>query len=202
MATLLFFQCGASGSLEMLRIIRNKVGQFAVFGMAPPRLDRVQFRSVGWKPLELDVLHPRFADPPGSRTVDRPTIEADNQRTLIVFAKLFNKVDNLVGANVVIVNLKRRTDVSPRGRKCHRSDNAQAIIPVPGSLHGRYATRRPGSTVHRLQSEPGFIDKNNAGTLPSRFFLMRGQSCFRHRATASGSCSRATCLGFCGLKPR
>jgi hypothetical protein len=32
--------------------------------------------------------------------------------------------------------------------------------------------------------------------------LMRGQSTLRHRSTDSGSCSRATCRGFCGLNPR
>jgi hypothetical protein len=31
--------------------------------------------------------------------------------------------------------------------------------------------------------------------------LIRGQSCVRHRWTASASCSRATCRGFWGLKP-
>jgi hypothetical protein len=32
--------------------------------------------------------------------------------------------------------------------------------------------------------------------------LMRGQSSFRHRSTARGSCSRATSRGFCGLNPK
>ncbi len=196
------FQCGTSGSLEVTRVIRHEVGQLAVFRMAPPCFDRVQFRGVGWQPLEIDTLDSRCCDSPGSRTVDRPTIEADDQRTLIVFAKLCDKGDNLVGANVVVVNLKRRTDVSPRGRECDGSDDAQAVVPVPGALHGRFATRRPGSAVHRLQPKSSFIDKNNACASPLCFFLMRGQSCFRHRAMASGSCSRATCLGFCGLKPR
>lgn len=202
MATLLFFQCGSSGSLEVACVVRHEVGQFAIFCMAPPCLDRVQFRRVGWKPLEFDMLHPRCCDSLSSRTVDRPTIPTEDQRTLIVFAKLSDKRDNFVGANVVAVNLKRCTDMSSRGRECDCSDNTQAVIPVPRTLHGCFTTRCPSSAIHRLQPEPGFIDKNNAGALPFRFFLMRGQSCFRHRATASGSCSLATCLGFCGLKPR
>jgi hypothetical protein len=198
---LLFFQCGTSGSLEMLRVIRHEVGQFFVFCMTPPGLDGVQFRGVGWQPLEINVLDSRFCNSFGRRTVNRTTIPADDQGTLIVLAKLRDKGHNLVGANVVLVNLKRRTDVSPRGRESDGSDDAQTVIPVPGTLHGCFATRCPGSAVHRLQPKPGFIDKNNACASPLYFFLMRGQSCFRHRATASGSCSRATCLGFCGLKP-
>ena len=117
MATLLFFQCRTGGSLKMACVVRHEVGQLAVLGMAPPRLDGVQFRSVGWQPLKINAFDSRCCDSLGSRTMDRPTIPADDQRTLVVFAKLCDKGHNLVGANVVVVNLKRRTDVSPRGRE-------------------------------------------------------------------------------------
>jgi hypothetical protein len=53
-----------------------------------------------------------------------------------------------------------------------------------------------------LQTKAGFVDEDDAGTTPLGFFLMRGQSCSRHRSTARGSCSRATCRGFCGLNPK
>ena len=100
------------------------------------------------------------------------------------------------------MNLKRRADATARGRERHGADHAQPVVAIPRTLHGRFAARCPSATVHRLQSEASFIDENDAGATPPGLFLMRGQSCFRHRSTAAASCSRATCWGFCGLNPK
>ena len=110
--------------------------------------------------------------------------------------------DDLVGANMVVMNLKRRADAATCGRESHCADDAQAIVAVPCSLDRRLAAGSPGAAVYRLEPEACFIDKNNAGSKSPGFFLMRGQSSFRHRSTARRSCSRATSRGFWGLNPK
>jgi hypothetical protein len=131
-----------------------------------------------------------------------PAIPTDDQGLPPLTAKLLHEVDDFVCVNVALVNLKRRTDVTPGGRERDRADHAQPIVPVPGPLHGRFAARGPGAAIHGLKLKAGFIDKNNAGATSKGFFLTRGQSCRRHCSTASGSCSRATRRGFWGEKPR
>ena len=103
--------------------------------------------------------------------------------------------------NVLFVNLKRRADSTSCGRERHGANYAQAVVAVPGPLNWRNASDAPRAAIHWLQAEASFINEGDGCAAASGFFLTRGQSHFRQRSTAAGSCSRATCRGFCGLKP-
>lgn len=198
----LTLQRRSDGPLQVGRVVWDKVGQIAVLGVAPPRFNRIEFWCVGGQPFEFNVPQPRSQDAFGCGTMHAPTIEYDNQRAAKTFSQRFDKCDRFGRTNVVRVNLKRHADVLPLGRKSHRTDHTQSIVPIPSPLNGSRATRSPSPAIHRLQPKPGFIDKYNAGTAPASFFLIRGQSFLRHRSTAWASCSRATRCGFWGVNPR
>jgi len=187
---------------EFGRVVRDEVGQVAELGVAPSRFDRVEFGSVGRQPLKVDVFQPRSRDLFGRRAMHTPTIQNDDQGTAKAVAQGLDKRHGFGRANVVGVNLKRRADSSTLGRKRHGADDAQPVIPFPGSLHGSLAAGRPRLAIHRLQAKAGFINKCNSCATSTRFFLIRGQSFLSHRSTASASCSRATRRSFWGVYPR
>jgi len=198
----LFLQRRADRSFQLRGVVGHKVRQVAVFRVAPSRFDRVEFRSVGWQPLELDVSEAGFGNAFGGRAMNLPPVPADDQRPRKLLSQLPHESDDFIGTNVVVVDLERGADPSPHRRECDGADDAQAVVAIPGSLDGSFAARSPGAAIDGLQAKPGFVEKNNAGALSAGFFLMRGQSCRRQRSTAAASCSRATRRGFCGEKPR
>lgn len=201
-ASELLFQGRANGVFELTHVVGYKVGQVAILGETPTGLDGVQLGRVSRQPLEINVLHPRSCDSSGGRAMYTPTIPTNNQRTSQLFPQLLDEINNLVGTNIVFVNLKGRAKSASRWRQRDGTEYTQAVVSIPSSLHRRLTRGCPGATIYRLQTKTCFVEKNDAGTPPFRFFLMRGQSCLRHRSTDSGSCSRAICRGFCGLNPR
>ena len=179
-----------------------EVGQVAEFGVTPSRFDRIEFRSISRQPLKVDMLAPRGQNLFGGCTMYTPTIQHDDQGTAKAAPQGLDKRHRFGRANVVGVNLKRRADSSPLGRKRHGTDHAQPVIPIPGTLHRSLATGRPRLAIHGLQTKAGFINKCNGCAKSTSFFLIRGQSFLSHRSTASASCSRATRRSFWGVYPR
>ena len=133
--------------------------------------------------------------------MNAPTVPHDDQWPAEFLSQSTQKVDRVSGLHVLPLHVEAAADAGSCRRQADRADHAQPIASIPRSLHRRFSPWRPGAAVHRLQHKPGFVEKNNAGAAPASFFLIRGQSTFRHCPSASGSCSRATVRGFCGLKP-
>ena len=198
----LFFQRRPDVAFQVRHVVWHEVRKVTVLGMAPTRLDGIQFWGIRRKPFEVDVLQSRLSDPFCCRTMDRPTVPADDQRPLNLLPQLPDEFDDFVGANVVGMDLEWCANPASHRRESDGADDAQAIIAVPGSLNRGCTARSPGATIHRLQTKARFIEKNDGGAASACFFLIRGQSRRRQRSTASASCSRATRLGFCGEKPR
>jgi hypothetical protein len=189
-------------AFEMRYVVGYKVRQLGVFRIAPARLNGIEFGSVCGQPLEVDAFKPRGPDPLSRRAVDLPSVPADDQRSLQLLAELPDKADDLVRTNIVFMDLEGCAYPPSYGREGNGANDAQTVVPVPGPLNGRFTSRGPGATVHRLQAEACFIDKNYARPTVARFFLMRGQSLLRHCSTAWASCSLATRRGFWGENPR
>ena len=202
MVSCLSFQRFPNGPLQLWCVVGDEVGQVAILGIAPPRLDGIQLRCVSRQPFEFDMLQPRIQDLLGRRAMYTPATQDDDQRAATTLTQSSNEFHRFGRTNIVGMNLKGRADLSPLRRKRDRADDTQPVVPIPRLLHRRLATRSPRLAVHRLQAKARFIDKCNAGTTSAGFFLIRGQSCLRQRWTASVSCSRATRRGFCGLYPK
>ncbi len=85
--------------------------------------------------------------------------------------KLTNERLHLVSTDVVIVNLEVQSKPATLWRDGDRRNDRQTVVPIPTIVDWRVASRSPGSTHHRLEHEAAFIDKNDATTGSSRFFL-------------------------------
>ena len=154
-------QCSPNCSLELWRIVGDKVGQRAELGMAPTRFHRIELGSVGRQPFELDVPNSRSGNPSGSRTMHLPPIPANQQRSPEFSPQLAEERQHFARANRIFVNLKWRADATTCRRERHGSDHTQAIVAIPCPLHGCLARRSPGAPIHRLQAKAGFIDESD-----------------------------------------
>jgi hypothetical protein len=190
------------GDFQCPHVIGNEVGQVAVLRIAPPRLDRIQFRCVGRQPLEFEPLQPRSLQLLDRRAMHRPAVKNDEQGTLQLPSQPFYKRDHVDRDNVGLVNPKRYADPLALRRERNRTDHGQSIVSIPGSLLRSNAARCPGTTVQRLQTKASFIDKDESGATSAGLFLRFGQVYRRQCSTSSSSCSRATCCGFCGVNPK
>ena len=159
----------ADGSLQSGRVVRDEVGQIAVFGVTPPRFNWIELQCIGGNPFEFDVPQPRSQDAFCCGTMYAPTIQHDDQRSAETFPQRFGKCDRFRCTNVVRVNLKRHAEVPPLGRERIRADHAQAVVPIPSPLYWSLTARNPRFAIHRLQPKPGFTNKCNGGTASASF---------------------------------
>lgn len=103
----LFLQRRTDVAFQVQHVGGHEVRQVAVFGMAPARLDGIEFRGICRKPFEVDVLQPRLNDAFGCRTMDLSTVPTDDQWPLKLLSQLPDEFDNFVGANIVSMDLER-----------------------------------------------------------------------------------------------
>src|SRR5512135_2849409 len=92
--------------------------------------------------------------------------------------------------------------VPPRRQPHRRGDRDLLTLAATLGQLGRLPPQRPGATDQRGHQQPALVDHGEAGPLASGLFWMRGHWDLSHAATSSGSPSRATRWGFCGVKPR
>ena len=142
--------------------------------MAPLSFHRIELRRVGGKPFEMDVIPQRKQLPSGA-AMRGQAIQDNHERPTELVPQLQQKAADVFRANVFGVHLKERVQASPLWRNGNRGDYRQAIPAIPGALHGCFAARSPGATIHRLQAEPGFVEKHQGLLQPPRFFLIAGQ---------------------------
>lgn len=118
----------------------------------------------------MDVRYPRRSNLLSRRAMHTPAIPADNERAPNPLPQRFDKGDYVGSANVLFLDLEGSIDPPSRGRKNQRADEAQSVVPIPSTLHRSLTRGGPGATVHRLQAEARFVDKNNASSKPAGFF--------------------------------
>ena len=69
-----------NGLVEVIGVFGNEVRQVGVLGVAPHRLDRVEFGAIGGQLLELDALPAKLGDPLFRRAVHAPAVPHDDER--------------------------------------------------------------------------------------------------------------------------
>lgn len=85
--------------------------------------------------------------------MDLPSIPDDDERPTKLPAKLHGERNGRRRAEIVFVDLERQADLAARGRERHGADDAQPVVAVPRSLHGRATAAGPSAAVDRLQAE-------------------------------------------------
>lgn len=100
------------------------------------------------------------------------------------------------GVDVLRPDVEQQPD-PPAGRGHGQGrQHAPPAAAVPGAGHRGLALRRPRPPHRRLEHEPGLVDRDDRLARRGRLFFSRGRVTRRNRATAAGSCSRATRPGF------
>lgn len=131
-----------------------------------------------------------------------PSIPDHNKRPAKLPMHMSQEGNNVRCPDVSVLNVE--VDAATFAGRCKRdrTNDRQPIVAVPRVLNRCLSARRPGTPIHRLQHEAGFVQKNEARPSGSSPFFIRGQSHLRQRRIAASSRSRARRAGFWGVQPR
>src|SRR5882724_57439 len=175
---------------------RDQVGNLMRFEVSPHVFDRIEFRSVGGKSLDLDSP-PKGGDivPDQDTAMNRCPIPENKYFPRNVPLEVFQKNDDLGAFDAASVNL----EVEPPKRQ---AANDRKAFPVEGLLEdGRLPARSPGANPRGTGAQSAFIDKDDGSPLLAGFFLMAGHSTRCHFRMAFSSRSNARRSGRWQLKP-
>jgi len=187
--------CGGLQS-EFPSVAGNEIGNFMAFEVAPHVFGGIEFRRIGWQPLDLDAA-PGGGDivPDQNTAVNRSAIPENEYFTANMPLEVSEKVDDLGAPDAARMNL----EVEPPKRQ---AANDREAFPVEGLLKdGRLSARSPGPNPCGTGAQSAFIYKDNGSPLLAGFFLMAGHSTRRHLRTAFSSRSTARRSGRWQLKP-
>lgn len=191
-----------NGIVKLLDVVGDEVGQGGVLGVTPERFDRVQIGSVGREPLDVEPSCPSLAQSANGRAMDVEPIEDDDQRPLVNSMQSPQIAYHVAGPHVPVLHDEVRPNPSSSRREAQTADHAQPIVTLRDDLLRPRTDRSPSAPIQRLQSEAGFVEKDEGRTPSPSLFLIRGQSCDRHRSIAASFRSAARRCGFCGLNPK
>ena len=92
-----------------INVFRDIVGQVSVFAAIPNLLNRIEIRSISWQPLNPNTTAEPITQPPGSRTVNRPTIHNQDEPTGKVSQECSNEYLKIVRVDVVTLDIEIKT---------------------------------------------------------------------------------------------
>lgn len=185
-----------NGLGQVCHIVRNKVGQLAVFAMVPNLLNRIQFRRISRKPLRLNTMAESALQPANPTAMHHPAVDNQNDARGEMLQQVSDKCLKIIGTNIMALNRKIQSQSMTFRRTRKRGDGRQPIPAIPTAQDRRLSFGGPCAANRWLKHKPAFVQKNDGFTCSASFFFIRGQSVCRHWATTSGFCSRALFSGF------
>ena len=75
------FEEPIKGLAQVMNVVRNEIGHVPVFGLVPNIVDRVEFRRIGGKPLDLKPLCAARLQQPDSGTMCAQASANENDGT-------------------------------------------------------------------------------------------------------------------------
>jgi len=88
-----------NGLCQVLRVIGNKVRQ-AVFAMVPNLFNRIQFRRISRKPLDIDPPAQSDFQFPHPAAMDHPSVEDQKDSCREVLQQISNEPFKIIGPNI------------------------------------------------------------------------------------------------------
>ncbi len=197
-------QLGYHHALQLARIVRREVAQAPVLEPAPDRLYRVQHRRVRRQPFQVQPI----GETPQQLTdrvalVHRAAVPQNHQPPRYPTQ---HHAEEVRRALVIEISIRQRLEDQPQAILCGRQTQGcrhrdpLPMFPLLQQDRG-LAAGRPSTADQRCHQQAAFIGKDQAGSLPTRLFLIRGQSVASQSAMASGFRSRGTRWGLCGVRP-
>jgi len=158
---------------DLLDAVRREIREAGVLQVAPEQFHRVEFGRVGRQPGEVPAT---MRDQPGgddTMLVGEPAIPDEDDWTAHVATKVLEKPTHLRPANVLPgIERKGEGELSAARRHDQRANPGDLLVRAgPHRQRRGHAAWYPGPAEHRQHHEPRFIEADEMGAEPAKFFL-------------------------------
>lgn len=155
-----------------MKVVRDDVGQAAVFRLIPDVLDGIKVWCVRREPLHAKPGRGVRQELSRCGTVGRQTIPNQNDGTTQVSMDLAHELNEVARSRIVIQEFIVQPQSQRPGGSRDGSNCCDSTPFIPRALHGRAAARCPHTPSQRLQQKPTFVDKNQASLTFEALFLV------------------------------
>jgi hypothetical protein len=157
--------------MQFAYVVRDDVCQVPVLGLVPNIFDRIDFRRISGKPLDLKPIDASFLQPTDGRAMGGQPIANENERTTQVGMDLTQKSNKVRRSSVVVQEfIVQAESIGPRcASNC--GQRRDSVMTIPHILDRRHPTRSPHSAPQRLQQIATFVEKNDASFAFEALFL-------------------------------
>lgn len=180
------------------------IGHGVHFRMCPDIFNRVEFRSIGRKEVDMQscIGAKQFLYFLGAMRLKTVPHDNDMPRQFLHEAAKESYDSGCIDIGIRMQAKIHAEQVSP-GSDAESPDNRNFFMRTGSLIQNRSLTARtPGSPYQWSHQHAAFIDKNDMRFQFGSFFLMRGQSTLTHSLILVSFRSMARRSGFWGLHPR
>lgn len=160
----------------------HEIGERVHFDVGPDVLHGVEFGSVGWQVVDMDIgLATKVLLDPGCAMGEEAIPDDDHRPSQLPF-QFLDEVANRPRRDVPIgVESEAQANPVSLGRHTQGGDHRDFLMVTAAVVQDRsLAGRSPGSANQGSQENAGFVDEREVRPQPRGFFLMRGHSCLTH----------------------
>ena len=159
---------------QVFGIVRDEVGQLAVFTMVPDLLVGIQFRSIRRKPLDIDSAAKPSLQLPCPAAMDHPPVDHKNDPGWKMFQQIGHKICKIRSTNIVAFDRKIQPQTAAFRRAGYGRNHRQSIPAIPTAQDwrlppGAHVRRTVGWSINPLSSRKMIVLR------VLRAFFIRGQ---------------------------
>jgi len=179
------------------------IGEGVHFQIGPEVLDRVEFRRVSGQEEWVQMIGTFHKVSRAFGAVGVEAIPEQYAGPLQFEAQVAQEANDLSGADLSLrVKAKVKSHSVSAGGHAQTSQGRYLFQTTPAlDQHRRPSPGLPTAAHQRPHQQAAFIEENQPGVQPVRFFLRAGQVCLIHFRISSSSRSTARRAGFWGLQP-
>jgi len=155
---------------QVFNVIRYKIRQLAVSAVVPDLLNRIQLRSIGRQPFNINTVKASLQSF-STTAMYHPTIYNKDYTLRKVYEQFSNKIFKVISTNIGILYRKIQSQLPPFRRNANSRYYRQSVAHLPAIMNRCLALWCPCASYSRLQHKAAFIDKYNGFSRPAGFFL-------------------------------
>jgi hypothetical protein len=159
------------GFVQFTDVVRDDICQVPVLGLVPHIFDRINFRRISGKPLDLQPTSPSFLQLTDGRAMGRQSIANENKRTTQVGVDLTQKPNKVRRSSVVVQEFIVQAKSTCPWCASNCGQRGDSVMTIPHMLNRRHPSRGPHSAPQRLQQIATFVEKNDASFAFEALFL-------------------------------
>ena len=155
---------------EVRRIMRDKVGHFSIFSVAPTGLDRIEFRCIRRKVCDMQACAIDRLEETGGFAVATPAIPDQQQGALQMAVELLHKGKASLSCEIGGRDRKIEPQALALGGDGECGGHGEAIVAIPARVDGGLALRGPRPAHSGLAHEAGLIQQDQRAAFTPGFF--------------------------------